>query len=385
MNLLTTMICQFLAGITPLGYLYLFNDTSNQQQLVSFELFLGYSYFCIALVNYSTDTFVAKRYRYYLHPKNILKLFRLRLMVSMSACIVILTYVACFESPEALWLILILIGATIDASWVFIGKKKIYISSLIVGATYILASILFANLSLMPHASFSIAYITIVGGGCLFAYDFRKVPDLCWSSDSELRKALFWPTTNELLTLAAYRLDLMAFALFCPMEQMYVYALIKKHVQGFQSVLLSGVKLIYLSESTVTIKKLKSIYGLMLMTLPLCGAMVSLLSLKYFFEMELSFIEILYCVLFFCFSSYFAFLKQQAQFEFLYKKFLLFEDLKLSAFVYAMFVLLCGVVASLGLEGLIFMILIKVANDLWYVLAFKMKYRFLFNLRWRVR
>jgi len=379
------MLCQFLAGVTPLGYLYLFNDTSNQQQLVSFELFLGYSYFCIALVNYSTDTFVAKRYRYYLHPKNILKLIRLRLTVSLLACMVILTYVACFKSPEALWLILILIGATIDASWVFIGKKKIYVSSLIVGATYILAGILFLNLSLLPHSSFAIAYIIVAVGGCLLTYDFRKVSDLCWSSDNELRKALFWPTINELLTLAAYRLDLVVFAIFCPVEQMYVYALIKKHVQGFQSVLLSGVKLIYLSESTATIKKLKSIYGLMLLTLPLCGGLLSLLSLKYFFEMELSFIEIIYCVLFFCFSSYFAFLKQQAQFEFLYRKFLLFDDLKLSVFVYIMFIMLCGVVAFLELEGLLFMILIKTANDLWYVLAFKMKYRLSYNLRWRVK
>ena len=367
-------LLQIFSGLAPLIFLkILFSDYSDSI-IIRVEQLFAITIFCSVLIAWSSNLFLARIYSRLLNSgafitiiltKAILALFCLLILEFFSSVIKVLPndtsfYLACC---------VILLTHVLDVSWIYIGKKKLFIPQLQLILQYGLAIILISN-NFEPLTAIPISWFIAILIFYIPILREIRLNKFSISLSYRILRRFFFPTSSEVATSLFSKLDVVYVASILSPKTAVIYILLRKHVIALQSVLFAALRLLYIEQNETKLDSYSLGFRAYIFVGLVCGSTLILLSIVYFFQAQLDFNGFLALGVFLL-GIPLGYLKNKTQFQEVYKMSLFKLDLALtlSSFIFYIF---CLVTMSIfSLESLILMVLIRIASDLIYLNLFK--------------
>ena len=367
-------LLQIFSGLAPLIFLkILFSDYSDST-IIRVEQLFAITIFCSVLIAWSSNLFLARIYSRLLNSGAYTTIILTKAILAL-LCLLILEFFSSVlnvlpnDSSFFLASCVILLTHVLDISWVYIGKKKLFIPQLQLIVQYGLAIILISNdfepLTAIPISWFLailIFYIPILG-----EIRFNK---FSISLSYRILRRFFFPTSSEVATSLFSKLDVVYVASILSPKTAVIYILLRKHVIALQSVLFASLRLLYIEQNEAKLDTYNLGFRAYIFIGLICGSALILFSVVYFFQVQLDFNGLMALGVFLS-GIPLGYLKNKTQFQEVYRKSLFKLDLTLtlSSFIFYVFCLVAMSIFSL--ESLVLMVLIRIASDLIYLSLFK--------------
>jgi hypothetical protein len=139
-----------------------------------------------------------------------------------------------------------LLGLVFDPSWIYIGKRKLWIPAAIVSIRFGLAALL-TSVGAQPVMALAISYLS----SSLFFLSISGIrandlDNIRTSIFIRILKRYYTPTLTEGVTAVFSRLDIAIAALLLQPSEALIYAVSRKLMLGINSVLFSSARIFYL-------------------------------------------------------------------------------------------------------------------------------------------
>jgi hypothetical protein len=252
---------QSLALLGPFLYLGLVLSRHGSATALMSEVVLSLVAFYAIVIDWSSSTFLARTQRSLLASGAYFSLVAAKLGIAVFLVVVtiIARPVVCAEldlRTTACAFGMILVGVALDPSWVFVGRKQVWVPQAVSACRFLMGAAL-ATCGVSPILGLAAAFpATSLALILLLRHDLRWPRRVSWRLCYAVIRRYRVPTLTECLTAGFTRLDVAAAARVLRPEAALTYAVCRKLVVGLLSVAFASTRLLYLERDRRRIEQL---------------------------------------------------------------------------------------------------------------------------------
>lgn len=372
---------QIATGLAPLLFLKILFSNFPDQTVIRVEQLFAITIFCSVVINWSSNLFLARIYSRLLSSGSYLTILFNRFLLSIicSIFIILLSEFLNLIPSEETFLyacFIIFIAQILDPSWIYIGKKKLYIPQLQIIVQYSLATTLLL-LSYDPIKSIAFSWLVSSIIFLMPVVKEIKIYRISLSLSRRIFRRFLLPTSSEIGTSLFSKLDVLYVASILSPQTAVIYIILRKHVLALQSVLFAALRLLYIETNSARLVSFNKGFQFYIILGVIFGSVAIYFSITSFFGRELDF-EALGALLIFILGVPIGYIKNRAQFQSIYKRGLFQLDLSLTVSAFLIYVINLFIITNFGPKFLILMVVIRISCDLTYLLGYEF-YKLIFK------